>query len=300
MSQQASTSEESLARSLAATPIVVIDVETTGASMGGGDRMIELAIVRLEGGRIVDRFEQLLDPERHLPAHITRLTGITPDMLAGQPTFAEVLPRVLSLCDGCVVAGHNVLFDLGFVGGELRLAGVDPTRLIARSPVLDTLRIARKTFQKKGNALQLLADKLGIVRSAAHRAMADVETTIAVLDRLIEPLGGWEMAFDDLLRAQGGDVRYRRAALGHAAVYPALQRAVAARGPIEILYQPKPDALAASIHDAATPSPSIRRVHPLGLSQQSDGKRLIARPVDQTSPRNFSVERILAVRSKLV
>ncbi len=291
-----STIEGTLAR----TPLVVIDVETTGASMGGGDRMIELAIVRLEGGRIVDRFEQLLNPERPLPAHITRLTGIGPDMIEGQPTFADVLPRVMAICEGCVVAGHNVLFDLGFVGGELRLAGVDPSRSIARVPVLDTLRIARKTFQKKGNALQLLADKLGIIRSAAHRAMADVETTLAVLDRLIEPLGGWEIGFDDLLRAQGGDVRYRRATLGHAAVYPALQRAVAARGPIEILYQPKPDALAASIHGTASPSPSVRAVHPLGLSQQSDGKRLIARPVDQTSPRNFSVERILAVRSKVV
>lgn len=262
--------------------------------------MIELAIVRFEGGRIVDRFDELLNPERHLPTHITRLTGITPDMLQGQPTFAEVLPRVESICNGCVVAGHHVLFDLGFLGGELRLAGVDPTQSIARSPVIDTLRLARKTFQKKGNALQLLADKLGIVRSAAHRAMADVETTIAVLDRLIEPLGGWEIAFDDLLRAQGGDVRYRRATLGHAAVYPALQRAVAARGPIEILYQPKPDALAASIDRAQPPSPSVRRVHPLGLSQQSDGKRLIARPVDQTSPRNYSVDRILALRSRVV
>src|SRR5215218_689962 len=101
-------------------PLVFIDVETTGASTDYGDRVIEIGIVRMEAGQRTAEYQQLLDPQRRIGPGITALTGISQEMVSGQPLFAEVLPRVIELMRGCVVIGHNVRFDLSFIGGEFR------------------------------------------------------------------------------------------------------------------------------------------------------------------------------------
>ena len=77
----------SLIQPLFDTPIAVLDVETTGASADFGHRVIELGIVRLEGGRVVAEYQQLIDPERRISPGVTALTGISQAMVTGQPRF---------------------------------------------------------------------------------------------------------------------------------------------------------------------------------------------------------------------
>ena len=77
--------------------------------------MIEVGIARVLNGQIVGRYEQLIDPKRRIGPAITALTGITPEMCLGQPTFAEQLPAMLEFLHGAVVMGHNVAFDLSFL-----------------------------------------------------------------------------------------------------------------------------------------------------------------------------------------
>src|SRR3954452_2775546 len=84
----------SLLQSLHDTPIAVVDVETTGASAEWGDRVIELGIVRIEGGRTVAEYQQLLDPGRRVSPGVTALTGISQAMVDGQPRFVDQLSRI--------------------------------------------------------------------------------------------------------------------------------------------------------------------------------------------------------------
>src|SRR5687768_15224690 len=105
----------SLIHKLRDVPLAFVDVETTGASTDYGDRVIEIGICRVEGGRSVAEYQQLVDPQRRIGPGIVALTGITNEMVTGQPLFSDILPRVIELINGAVVIGHNVRFDLSFL-----------------------------------------------------------------------------------------------------------------------------------------------------------------------------------------
>ncbi|HTL28521.1 MAG TPA: exonuclease domain-containing protein [Tepidisphaeraceae bacterium] len=186
------------------TPIAVVDVETTGASAELGDRVIELGIVRIERGQIVSQYSKLIDPQRRINRGVIALTGITHDMVSGQPTFIQQLDPMMKVLSGAVVVGHNIRFDLQFLRKELRKCGLDIADALGNAPVFDTVRIARRRFGRGGNGLQRLAPRLGVFPSVAHRALADAHTTAGVLERLIEPCGSWSMCLCDLMREQGG------------------------------------------------------------------------------------------------
>src|SRR3954471_12400367 len=194
----------SLLQPLRDVPFAFVDVETTGASADFGHRVIEIGISRVEGGRVVAEYEHLLDPQRNISKGVTALTGITQAMVAGQPTFAAELPRMIELLRGAVVVGHNVRFDLGFLRKEFRRGGQEIVAALGDSHVMDTVRIARRRFGRGGNGLQVLSRRLGYVPDVAHRALADVRSTVAVFERMMEPIGGWNLPFCDALLAQGG------------------------------------------------------------------------------------------------
>jgi DNA polymerase III epsilon subunit family exonuclease len=193
-----------LVQPLADTPIAVLDVETTGASADFGHRVIELGIVRLEGGRTVAEYQQLIDPQRRVSPGVTALTGISQKMVDGQPTFADQLPGAMELLRGAAVLGHNVRFDLSFLRKEFRRAGQEITEALNHAPVMDTVRIARRRFGRGGNGLQQLAPRLGYQPTTAHRALADAQTTAFVFEKLMEPVGGWDTCLCDALQQQGG------------------------------------------------------------------------------------------------
>src|SRR3712207_9168560 len=89
----------SLIQPLREIPLAFLDVETTGASADFGHRVIELGIVRVEGGKVVGEYQQLVDPQRRVSPGVTALTGISQAMVDGQPTFVDQLPRALELLD---------------------------------------------------------------------------------------------------------------------------------------------------------------------------------------------------------
>jgi DNA polymerase III epsilon subunit family exonuclease len=195
----------SLIQPLRDTPLAFVDVETTGASADFGHRVIEIGVCRLEGGRCVAEYQQLIDPQRKISPGVTALTGISQAMVTGQPTFSEQFPRLLPLLKDAVVLGHNVRFDLGFLRKEFRRTGQEITGALGEGvQVLDTVRIARRRFGRGGNALQALAPRLGYQPSVAHRALADAQTTAFVFEKLMEPVGGWDLCVCDAIKEQGG------------------------------------------------------------------------------------------------
>ena len=195
----------SLVQCLRDTPLAFVDVETTGASADFGHRVIEIGICRVEGGRVVAEYQQLIDPQRRISLGVTAMTGITQAMVGGQPTFSDQFPAMLPLLQGAVVLGHNVRFDLSFLRREFRRCGTELTAALGEGVhVLDTVRIARRRFGRGGNALQSLAPRLGFQPAVAHRALEDAQTTHFVFEKLMEPVGGWGCCLCDAIREQGG------------------------------------------------------------------------------------------------
>jgi DNA polymerase III subunit epsilon len=162
---------------IADTEFVVCDVETTGLSPER-NRLTEIALVRIRGGEIVDRYSSLVNPRQFIPPEITRLTGISNEMVYAAPEAAEVLPVAKRFIGDAVFVGHNVRFDRSFVDTTLLRIGGSALQ----SPMLCTARLARRLMPKKSKAsLGVLAAQYGIRINNRHRAGGDAEATARLL-----------------------------------------------------------------------------------------------------------------------
>lgn len=258
-----------------------LDVETTGASAQFGDRVIELGICRVEGGRKVAEYNRLLDPQRRITAGVTALTGITNQMVAGQPRFADEMPRIMEVLDGAVIVGHNVRFDLSFLRCEFRKTGREITDALGERQVLDTVRIARKRFGRGGNALQMLCRRFGYEPEVAHRAMADVHTTIHVFEKLMEPVGGWGMALCDAMVQQGGAMGLLPVKPGESLLPLELEEALEGGRPVEMEYLD------------AREQRTKRVIRPLHVKRFNGELMLVAHCELRQAQRTFKLERIV-------
>jgi len=161
-------------------PIVVLDFESTGLNTAKA-KIIEVGAVKLVDGTVVETFEQLVDPGEMLPPKITEITGITDASLRGQPSAAEVLPKLLAFIGDAPIAAHNASFDANLMRSELKRLG-----LSWNGPVLDTLVYARKLYPKlKSFRLAALCKHLGVSLKNAHRAVHDAAATAQCLARML-------------------------------------------------------------------------------------------------------------------
>ncbi len=175
-----------MAESLRSLEYAVVDVETTGGSAAHGDRITEIAVVRVRGdGVVLDNYSTLVNPGRPIPPFVSSLTGITDAMVRVAPTFAEVADEVQSLLLGRVFVAHNVAFDWGFVDRELTDsvgAGLEGRRLC-------TVRLARRVVPElTSRSLGTLSDFFGIENDARHRALGDARATVTVFGHLLARL----------------------------------------------------------------------------------------------------------------
>ena len=162
-------------------PIAVIDFETTGISPGQGARATEVAIVLLEGGVVVDRFQSLMKTGAWIPPFITQLTGITNAMVNAAPDAAGVMQEAARFVGNAPMVAHNASFDSKFWQAELALAGVP-----APQPFACTVLLSRRLYpQAPSHRLGALADYHRLPRTGqAHRALADAEMAAALLARI--------------------------------------------------------------------------------------------------------------------
>lgn len=168
-------------------PIAVIDFETTGLSPAQGDRPTEIAIVLMEGGRVVDRFQSLMNAGVRINAFIESYTGITNEMIATAPPAGDVMAEAARFVGDARLVAHNASFDRRFWAAELGRLGMQA----APQPGLDqpfacTLLLSRRLYPEAGNfRLGSLAAFHDLAFSSrAHRAMADAEVTAALLARI--------------------------------------------------------------------------------------------------------------------
>lgn len=155
---------------------VVVDVETTGGR-AARNRVTEIGAVKVQNGRILDRWQSLINPQQAIPASITRLTGITNAMVAGAPVFAEIADDFQSFMGETIFVAHNVRFDYGFISEEFR-------RLDRRfrHPQLCTCASMRSLYKgHKSYSLGNLCSTFEIELTSHHRALCDAEAAAQLL-----------------------------------------------------------------------------------------------------------------------
>lgn len=163
------------------TRIAVIDFETTGISTSMGDRATEVAIVITEHGRVVDRYQSLMNAGVRLSAFITQFTGITNAMVEAAPPAETVMREAARFVGDVPMVAHNASFDRRFWMAELARAGVD-----APHPFACTVLLSRRLYpEAPSHKLGSLVDFFRLPRTGqAHRALADAEMAAELLGRI--------------------------------------------------------------------------------------------------------------------
>ena len=164
--------------------ITYLDLETTGATPLR-DRITEIALVRFENGIEIARWQTLVNPEKSIPAFIQQLTGITNEMVANAPTFAEVADQLAAYLEDAILAAHNVRFDYGFLKSEFRRLNQT-----LRQRVLCTVKLSRKLYpDQRGHGLDAIMQRHQLTTSSRHRAMGDVELMLGFINSAQIELG---------------------------------------------------------------------------------------------------------------
>ncbi|MDI6606534.1 MAG: 3'-5' exonuclease, partial [Candidatus Omnitrophota bacterium] len=162
--------------------ITIFDTETTGLEPAAGDRIVEIAGIRLKGKQKLGTFQTLIDPGRPISAAAFEVNGISPEMLEGAPKPEDAIPQFLEFIKGSFLCSYNAAFDLGFLNSELKIIG---RSLWDDIEVVDILKMTRRLMPGlERYALWFVAERLGIKTKQEHRAFSDVELTLGVFEKL--------------------------------------------------------------------------------------------------------------------
>ncbi len=166
-------------------PFVVIDFETTGLSPAYGARPTEVALVRVEGGQVVERYQSLMNAGLRVPSDIEALTGISTAMLRSAPPIAQVMDEAADFVGSTPLLAHNAAFDSKFWEAEMARLGRP-----AGHPFVCSLMLARRLYpQLPNHKLGTLVSSLGLcMEGRAHRALADAQATAEVLLHMLATL----------------------------------------------------------------------------------------------------------------
>ncbi|HOL22155.1 MAG TPA: 3'-5' exonuclease [bacterium] len=165
------------------TELVVLDVETTGLDPVEG-RIVEIALIRIKEGRIIEKLVTLLNPEIRIPPDVSSIHGITDEQIKDAPFFRDIAGKVLDIINKKTLLVHNADFDIPFLKKELSRCGLE----LSGIKIIDTLAIARNHFCFPNNSLSTIAAYYNIDTSGSHRAEADAIMTYKIYCKLQEEL----------------------------------------------------------------------------------------------------------------
>lgn len=174
---------------------VIIDLETTWLSPYK-HCITEVAAVRFDGKEIIDTFQTLVNPERHIPSFITKLTWISNEMVEKSPTIKDILPDFISFLGEDIFVAHNISFDLWF----LNYARYENSGCYFENPKLCTRKLAKHLVPEltKRN-LWILCEHFSITNSCAHRALSDVHATTELLKNYLRIAGEKKLDINSFL-----------------------------------------------------------------------------------------------------
>lgn len=150
---------------------VCFDFETTGLSKDA--KIIEIGAVKIKNGYMVARYSSLVDPECTIDPVITKITGITNEMVQGKPKIEQLIPSFYDFTEGLPMVAHNAPFDCRFLERDAQACGY-----YFDNEVFDTLYFSKKVLPElPSHKLTVLTELLGIDQNEAHRAWCDAECT---------------------------------------------------------------------------------------------------------------------------
>lgn len=162
--------------------LTIFDTETTGLYPDAGDRIVELAALRVKGKQRLAVFDSLVNPSRPISPGAFAVNKITPEMLKDALGIETVMPKFLDFIAGSCLCSYNAGFDLSFLNNELKLIGSGAINNIV---VFDVLIMAKRLMPALPRyALWFVAQKLGVEAKQEHRALSDVEMTWEVFTKL--------------------------------------------------------------------------------------------------------------------
>lgn len=179
---------------------VAFDTETTGLSPSSSG-LVEIAAVRFDlasGAR--EYFQTLVNPGMPIPPGVSRIHGITDDMVFDSPTIDKVLPSFFRFCEGAVMVAHNAPFDIGFISLHSLRSGVIPPE----TPVLDSCMFSRRVcLDLPSHRLGALTEAFMIPTSTFHRALADAKSCMEIFRVLVGKSCGINASWDELVKRHG-------------------------------------------------------------------------------------------------
>jgi DNA polymerase III, alpha subunit, gram-positive type len=196
------------------TTYCVLDIETTGFSFRT-EKITEVGIMKVKNGEVIDEFSCFVNPEKPIPQRVVEVTNITDDMVKDAETIDKVMPKILEFVGDSVLVAHNADFDIGFLKYNANKLG-----LSLDNTYLDTLRLAKDLFPDyKKYKLGKIAENLGIKVEVAHRALDDVDTTVKVLNVMLNMLKekGVE-TLDDITKKIAGEADFKKLPTYHAII----------------------------------------------------------------------------------
>lgn len=176
---------------------VIVDTETTGLS-SSTNHIIEIALLVVENGRIIDRYKSLVDPGVAIPWGITSITGITNQMIFRAPRFFQIHEKIFDLLRDSILVAHNAAFDTAFIRSEFGRCGK-----IYVPPTLCTVQLSRKLFPMViGHRLEDIIHRFNIPYQSRHRAEDDAVALWYFLDHVRTRFGDEKLAavMRDLIR----------------------------------------------------------------------------------------------------
>ena len=194
---------------------VVFDIETTGLSKEK-EMITEIGAVKVADGKIIDRFSTFVNPQRPISAEITKLTGITDDMVKDAPTIENVLPEFLKFCEDTVLVAHNASFDTGFIRIAAERAGLGELH----HTIVDTLELARALLPELNkHKLDIVCEHLGVTLNEHHRAVNDAEATAEVFIKFLDMLAEKKIfTLDEINVLASRTVNYKKLRAYHAII----------------------------------------------------------------------------------
>ena len=260
---------------------VALDIETTGLSPFI-DRIVEIGAVKFRNGKVLDTFQELIDPEMPISPGAMAVNGISDNMVVGKPTIGEVLPRFLSFLSEAVPVAHNAPFDVGFLSYDISRLNLTATE----KPVLDTCAIPKRIFPSLYSySLVNLAGALDIRSKEFHRALADARVCMEILIKCLAETGDpGRLTMTDVLAVNGPALRLSTGEVTFEGPFKPLQKALDSGNPMEILYQDARGAV------------TIRQITPLSVGLVRGITMIEAFCELRRGKRNFRLDRILEIK----
>jgi len=159
----------------------VFDLETTGGSPKQ-EKIIEIAILKFDGEKIIDQFQSLVNPEKNIPPYVSKLTGISSEMVSNAPIFAELADAIKEFLKNCILVAHNAKGDYAFLKKEYKEIGT-----YFEIEHICTIKLTKLLFPELEKVnLPFLTNHFTIEHDNAHRALSDAQATTKLFKKYLD------------------------------------------------------------------------------------------------------------------